>query len=686
MKNRASNHTTRRSVRPTVEMLEDRLAPAIFTVNSLADLSIAGGVNTANGRILGHGNTVTLRSAIDAANSTPGGNTIRLSIPGDYKITLPGANTGTDLSGAFAILPTGGNLNILNTSGRSVTVDGNHLDRDINPGDDSSFNDEFTVTLQGLTITNGIASPGDGADGSGGGIRSQGIGSVTLNNVVVAHNLATADGGGISMENAVSAHWVLTVNHSTFSDNHAGDAGGGIESDGTGQININSGSVITGNTAVNQGAGIWLDAIATDTLVPPGTVNSVTVSEGGAGYDQAPTVTFTSVDGQGSGATGVATVTNGAVTSVTVTNPGTGYDQPPTVSFTSADGLGSGAAATANLSVVLGSARLNVTGTLISFNQALSMGTFGGGIGNAGNGPVTITNSTIEDNFSGGAGGGFADQNNQGTLVVTSSLFLNNVSAGVGGGIQEGGPNTSITTTQIQGNVAGNAGGGIFANGAAFSLLRSTVDRNVAAGDGAGGGGGGINLQTTGTATITDSTITGNHALNNAGANGGGIDATALAGALALVNDTINNNDASAGGGIFWGGLTGSTFSLHNTIVAGNFAMTGTDINNPAGTFTDNGGNLIGVTDGSAGLNAGTTQVGSAAVPLNALLAVLSNYGGPAIGAPGSLPFVLETEALLAGSHAIGKGVATGTPSVDERGNPTVVKGTANIGAVANRP
>jgi hypothetical protein len=595
MSNRVSS--PRRSVRPCLESLEDRLAPAVFTVNSLADISIGGGVNPANGRIDGHGNIVTLRSAIDAANQAPGGNTIRLAIPGDYKIMLPGANTGTDQSGAFAILPGGGNLTIVNTSGGSATIDGNHLDRvfDINPGDDMNFNDEFTVTLQGLTITNGLASPGDGADGSGGGIRSQGIGSVTLNNVVVTHNLATADGGGISMENAASAHWVLTINHSTFSDNHAGDAGGGIETDGSGQIVINSGTVITGNTSVNQGAGIWLDAI--------------------------------------------------------------------------------------QVGAVFQGARLSVTGTLISNNEALTTGTFGGGIGNAGNGGVTITNTTIENNFSGGTGGGFADQNNQGTLTVTSSAFVNNVSAGVGGGIQEGGPSTSITTTLIRGNVAGNAGGGIFTNGSAFTLLRSTVANNVAAGDGNGGGGGGIVVQTTGTATITDSTIAGNHALNNAGANGGGIDATALAGALALLNDTITNNDASAGGGIFWGGLAGSSFSLENTIVAGNFAATGPDANNPAGMFTDNGGNLIGITDGSTGFTAGTSQVGSGGNPLNPMLAVLGHYGGPAVGAQGNT-FFLETAPPLAGSHAIGNGLTTGVQSVDELGEPTVMKGKANIGAV----
>src|SRR6266566_1143872 len=79
----------RHRVRPVLEMLEDRLAPALFTVNTLNDPSIAGGVNT-DGTIVGMGTTVSLRSAIEAANATPGGNTIELSLTGTYLIQQMG--------------------------------------------------------------------------------------------------------------------------------------------------------------------------------------------------------------------------------------------------------------------------------------------------------------------------------------------------------------------------------------------------------------------------------------------------------------------------------------------------------------------------------------------------------------------------------------------------------------------
>lgn len=678
-----------------MEMLEDRAVPATFNVNCLADLSIAAGVNPTTGSIIGQGKIVTLRSAIDAANMTPGGNTINLMVPGTYSIALPGANTGTDASGAFAILPGGGNLSIVNASHGTVTVNGNHLDRvfDINPTfNPSSPTPTFTVSMQGFTVTGGIASSGDGAAGSGGGIRDQGNASLTLTNMVVTNNSATADGGGVSMENIVSEPWTLTVNASTISGNHAGDAGGGLEADGSGKIFINTGTVITGNSCVNQGAGIWLDAIN----LGIGTIASATVTAGGSGYVKPPSVTFTSIDGQGSGAAGIATINgNGAVTSVTITSAGSGYDAPPTISFADVfgGGLGSGAAAEAILSPFQ-SATLTVKGALINNNQALNGP--GGGIGNSGNGAVAIVNSTIENNSSGMDGGGFADQNNFGDLAIANSLFLNNTAVGDGGGIQEGGPATSITNTQITGNASGATGGGVFAAGTTLVVQNCTIANNTASGDtGTSAGGGGIEFQTTGmglnVSTITNTTITGNRALNNTGTNiagnsqgvvGGGIDALYLTGDLSLLNDTINANYAYQGGGIIWNGdSTGSTVSFQNTIIAGNFAPFYVDALTLNLGFTDLGGDLEGV--GSAGFTSSTTQSGTNSAPLNPLLAPLANNGGPTVGAPGATQ-ILQTEALETGSPAIGHGILFRAPAYDERGVMHLVNNAINVGAVSD--
>jgi predicted outer membrane repeat protein len=570
--------------RPLLELLEDRLAPAVFNVNTTADLSLAPGVNP-DGTIKGT-TTITLRSAIQAANSTPGGNTINLTRGGTYQISLaPTTPNETDnLAGEFAILPTG-NLTIQNTSFAPVTVSGGGQSRvfDINPNDTVTSAAPFLVTMRGFTITNGRAFDAtganpDGAVATGGGIRDQGNESLTLTGMVVKNNSATADGGGIGIEDTVDSNWTLTINASLISGNHAGDAGGGIDTDGKGNVVINPGTVITGNTDVNQGAGVYLDAIGPD------------------------------------------------------------------------------------------SANLTMTGVLVKGNSSTgTVNGIGGGISNAGNGAVTLTRCTVANNSAVVNGGGFSDENNGlGTLTVTDSVFANNSAGGNGGAIFASGPSATIKHSSFNKNISGGSGGAVFDSGTTLTVRASTF-----AGNTANGNGGALEIQTTGSgatgSSITNATITGNSALNSAGgSNGGGIDAPAtFTGTLALLNATINGNSADNGGGIFWAGTAGSAVTVQNTIIAKNTATTaGPDANNPAGKFTDNGGNLIGSTSGNSGFTAPTTQTG-----VDPLLGPLQYNGGPIIGFPGA-PQGLQTEALQSGSPAINKGVLAGAPPVDERGFP----------------
>jgi parallel beta-helix repeat protein len=565
-----------------VENLEDRLAPTVFNVNSLADI-----LKPAAG-------TVTLRSAIGAANATPGSNTINLTVPGTYKITLAGSGDENNATGDFDIIPNpsspaGSTLTIRNTSGQAVTVDGNHLDRvfDINPAD-ATAPSNFTVLFQGFTITGGVTPKDDFNLGGGGGIEAQGNVNVTLTNMVVTGNNANDDGGGVCMWDFANASWTLTISNSTISNNSVNDAGGGVFSNGTGKILI-TGSVISGNFAYNQGGGIWLDSI--------------------------------------------------------------GHD----------------------------SANLTMDGTVVSNNKAFSVVGLGGGIANDGNGLVTITNSTVQNNSAGTTGGGFGDRHNFGTLTIQNSLFSGNTATANGGGIAAGGPATSITNSEIDGNTSGGSGGGVFANGTALTIQSSTLANNTASGNG-----GGIELDTTGTgSTMTDTTITGNTAKN---ADGGGIDAgTGFAGSLKLLNDTINANSAATGGGVFWAALSGSSFSLQNALIAKNSASAGADASAKS-AFADLGGNLIGVSGSGSG-NTGFTnsQTGTVANPLNPRLGALVNNGGPTIGAPGQT-LTLNTEAPLAGSSAIGNGILSGAPATDERGSPSITNGKINVGAVSLVP
>jgi hypothetical protein len=226
-----------------------------------------------------------------------------------------------------------------------------------------------------------------------------------------------------------------------------------------------------------------------------------------------------------------------------------------------------------------------------------------------------------------------------------------------------------------------------------------SVPRSIGRNSFGANNGGGIELQTTGKglfqgSTITNVTLTGNRAFQQpqaGGANGGGIDmSAAFTCDVKLLNDTIDANIATAaGGGLFWAGA--GNVGVQNTIIAGNFANAAPDASTTpiaatlVGSFTDLGGNLIGV----AGANGGntvftnlTTQKGTLANPLAPLLGPLENNGGPKIGAPGHR-ITLQTQAPQAGSPAIGKGLLTGAPAADERGLPTVVNGQVNVGAVS---
>jgi hypothetical protein len=94
-------------------------------------------------------------------------------------------------------------------------------------------------------------------------------------------------------------------------------------------------------TPVGGGAG----ATATSTL----TINDIQVTNGGTGYT-APTVVLTG--GGGTGATATATVAGGVITGVTVTSGGSGYTTMPVVSFVDAAGVDAAATASGGVGAV----------------------------------------------------------------------------------------------------------------------------------------------------------------------------------------------------------------------------------------------------------------------------------------------------------------------------------------------
>jgi hypothetical protein len=674
-----------------VENLEERMVPATITVNSLADVLNPSACIT------------TLRSALQAANTATSATTIDLNVAGTYKITLPGASQETDnAAGEFAYTATN-NLSIVNTSGGRVLIDGGGANRvfDINPGAENTT--PFTVGFTGLVIQNGAASPGDGDFGSGGGIRAQGAASVVLSGDALQHNTATADGGGISLESLGNVGiGTLTIQNSTIANNHAGDAGGGVETDGNGLVTINS-SYISFNTCVNQGAGVWLDAGTANLNMTADVVNGNVAQfmlAGGIGNAGSGSVTLVSctiednscgsslqmisnvptlVPGTGGGFgdaanTGNLTVTNCLFLDNSAAGDGGGIQEggpQTTITGTVFEGNVSGGNGGG---VFVNGQTVSITDTVFRQNVATS----GGGVEDQAV-TFTVTTSTFDTNHAlstnggngndagtGGNGGGLDVGSGATSVGVSNSLFLGNIATGTGtgGAIDDVSGTLTVSASQFTGNSAAGNGGAINDTGSSVNVMQSTFNNNRTFGSG-----GAISFTSTNPSTIQDDTIVA----NAAGVNGGGIFNSASS--LILQSDTISGNSTgNIGGGV--SNFNGGTLTIADTIIYGNStAFGGRDVFGL--TITDRGGNLIGVAP--PGFGAGTL------VGVNPLLGRLENNGGHYAGAYSDQQIV-QTEALLPGSPAIGTGVLSGAPTTDERGFPRPAGGRTNPSIGAYEP
>ena len=254
-----------------------------------------------------------------------------------------------------------------------------------------------------------------------------------------------------------------------------------------------------------------------------------------------------------------------------------------------------------------------------------------------------------------------------GVTAVISDLTITGGFAESGGGIFVEGPSPAGTLILNNSTVRGNTsypptgssgGGGIWSNGA-LTLNNSTVSGNTAVGVSFGSGGGILSYH--GSVTLNNSTVSGNVANY-----GGGIVTSAYPIPITLNNSTVTGNTAYvAGGGIGTGGYT--TITLKNTIVAGN----GSHLD----CFT--GPNDIIVSsyslkgDGTCGPDGPGDMSGTIAVPVDPLLGLLADNGGPT-----------KTHALLNTSPAIdASSPLCPPPATDQRGALRPVGAYCDIGA-----
>jgi hypothetical protein len=291
-------------------------------------------------------------------------------------------------------------------------------------------------------------------------------------------------------------------------------------------------------------------------------------------------------------------------------------------------------------------------------------GVHGGGIAN--HGTLTLDNCTLSGNHADGAfeveGGGIF---NDGTLALDHCTLSDNhifvppgfLHSGNGGGISNFGALT-ITNSTLSGNTADgdtNSGGAIYNDGT-LTLDGSTLSDNSAF------VGGGILNQHDVTATVTNSTLSGNRADPPSGGGIGGGIANASGATLTVTSSTIAGNVATPGninGGTGGGIANFGTLAACNTILAGNSATNGPDLE---GALGSQGYNLIGNAQGGSGFAA------SDRLNVDPLLGPLQDNGGPT-----------QTMAVLAGSPALNAGDPAQLGTADQRG--VVRSGGVNIGA-----
>jgi len=285
-----------------------------------------------------------------------------------------------------------------------------------------------TVTIQGLTINNGIALaasyPG------GGGVYNNGS-TLTIVDCTITGNSAVA-GGGITNNAVTAGSATLTVTNSTISNNSAADGlGGGIY-----------------NFARNSS----FHAVLT---VTNSTISGNSAAMGGG------------IDNDGISSAGSATLT--------ISNSG--------VTDNSAEIYGGGIKNDGSFS---GDSTVIMSNCTISGNSSLEGG---GGLANrvesSGDvGVVSIVNSTISDNSAHDYGGGI--KNSRSTLTVTNSTLTGNrttwVGGGGGGAIYNDGSGTigtlDLTHSTLSGNSTGWFGGGVY-NGGTFRVGNTIFNASI---------------------------------------------------------------------------------------------------------------------------------------------------------------------------------------------------------------
>lgn len=379
----------------------------------------------------------TLRQAMLNAEAFDGTDTITFS---------DAATSGTiNLTGALPNITQ--NLNINGTGAANLTVrrdtGGEYRIFSVKSGD---------LSIDDLTISDGLLTGETSFEALGSGIANFGNGTIDVNNTTFSNNQSNLGGGGFANLNSGT----VNINNSSLTNNLVDTGvGGGILNYGT--VNINK-STFSGNQSKQySGGAIW--NAGTVTVTDSNFFdNKAAVGGGSILNNHSLTISSSNFTNSKSGLRGGAISSGG------------------TLNITKSTFSGNNSFLGGALSI---SGTINITDSSFLENAA---GDLGGAFlisGSGFNSNVTIDRTTLANN-SANQGGAIWNQTN-GTVKVTNSTIANNSAKNAGGGVMNIG-NLDISNSTISGNKSNRIGGGIYHSSTTntLNINQSTITNNTA--------------------------------------------------------------------------------------------------------------------------------------------------------------------------------------------------------------
>ncbi len=358
---------------------------------STIDGNIAGNGGDGNGGGIsdynqGSGTLSITNSMITNNQATTDGGGIVVGKDGNAStLSVSGSTISGNTALATIIGGNGGGI-FIGSSTNSVSLETTTIDNNTASGNAVGrggggifIDDNFSLSLPfSVNITNNMA---DATNGSGGGIFVDTGASLTATGTDILGNSAGRAGGGIENNSGT-----VQLNGTDLNNNSAGRNGGGLHASGSGNSGF-IGGIVSGNTAGEEGGGIWNDS-GTVTANIVNITNNVANAGNNSGNDQGGGGVFN--------VSGTLDIING--TQVTSNQAALN------------NGNGGG--------VMSLGGTVNISGGALVQNNNAAMD--GGGIFSDG-GLLTINNATV----SGNTGSGF-DVRNATTVTLTGLVLTGN--------------------------------------------------------------------------------------------------------------------------------------------------------------------------------------------------------------------------------------------------------------------